>query len=335
MTETPRLGVAIVTYNRADLALACLHTIDTAKTVAGAAVDVVVVDNGSDDGSVDEIERGRPSTRTVGLTQNGPLPTAMNTAWQSVAGEWVLLMNNDIEVDPAALDEILRATAAADPDVGAYSVQMRFARAPDRINSAGIMVDRLGVPFDRLIGAPVSADASAPIEVFGTCGGAGVYRRRMLEDTGGFDVSLHFGFEDVDLAWRAQMRGWRALHLPSAVVLHRHGGTVGLQSPYRLYQGGLNRVRMLAKHAPASQLWRYGPVMVAYDLAYVAHTAVTTRSLAPLHGRIRGINEWARYRRVGAADRRSVALAPVQGVRGALHRRRGWSAGASGVTSGR
>jgi GT2 family glycosyltransferase len=218
--------------------------------------------------------------------------------------------------------ELLSAAAGA-PDVGSVAAQMRFASDSGVINSAGIGVDRLGRAFDRLLGAPVSASETRPVEVFGACGGAALHRRRMLEEVGGIDESFFFALDDADLAWRARMAGWRCLYAPAAVVFHHHGATTAHGSPLKYFHVGLNRVRTLAKNGDARLLRRYGPAMVAYDLAYVAFVALTGRTLAPLRGRLRGVAEWRAYRRAGRA-RRPVELAPVRGLRAALERRAAW-----------
>jgi GT2 family glycosyltransferase len=175
------------------------------------------------------------------------------------------------------------------------------------------------------IGEAANLQPDEPCEVFGACGGAALYRREMLAEVGGFDESLVFGFEDVDLSWRAQMRGWTTVLAPRAVALHEHGGTVAAVSAFRAYQGGLNRVRMLAKHAPASLLARYGVAMIFYDLSYVGYSLVRERSVAPLAGRLQGLREWRMYRLAGREGRRPVKLARVQGLRAALRRRATWS----------
>jgi GT2 family glycosyltransferase len=169
------------------------------------------------------------------------------------------------------------------------------------------------------------------VEVFGACGGAGLYRRAMLDEIGGFDTSFFFALDDADVAWRAQMRGWRCLYTPRAVVHHHHGATVSHGSCLKYFHVGLNRVRMLAKNADARQLRRYGLQMIGYDLAYVSFAAITDRTLAPLRGRLKGLREWRSYRRAGAG-RRPVDLAPTRGLRAALTRRAAWLANSAANT---
>ena len=135
----------------------------------------------------------------------------------------------------------------------------------------------------------------------------------MLEQIGGFDDSFFFALEDADVAWRAQMQGWRCLYVPAAVVHHHHGATIAAirkGSSLKQFHVGRNRVRMLAKNADAGQLRRYGLAMIGYDLAYVAFAAVTERTLAPLRGRVQGLREW-RLPRAGARGGRWSCRLPA------------------------
>jgi GT2 family glycosyltransferase len=151
----------------------------------------------------------------------------------------------------------------------------------------------------------------------------------MLDDIGGFDESFFAYLEDVDVAWRVRMKGWRCLYMPDAVVFHHHSATLGHGSNRKYYLVGRNRIRLLAKNADTALLRRYGLWMLANDLAYVVFVALTKATLAPLRGRIAGLREWKRYRRAGAENRRAIPLARVSGIRAALRRQRAWAGRAS------
>jgi GT2 family glycosyltransferase len=312
----------VVNYRRPDILGDCLCSLRESLARLGEPTELIVVDNASGDGSCELVERAAPDATIVELPENLGFPTAVSAGVERAAGEWILLINNDVKVEPDVVGWML-ATARSRPDVGSVAAQMRFASGAKAINSAGIAVDRLGIAFDRLLGEPPTASESEPVEVFGACGGAALYRRSMLDEIGGFDNSFFFSLDDADVAWRAQMRGWRCLYEPRAVVHHHHGATIGHGSSLKYFHVGLNRIRMLAKNADGRMLRRHGLQMVAYDAAYVAFVAVTDRTLAPLRGRLQGMREWRSYRRAGRPQER-VELAPVKGLRAALARRSAW-----------
>jgi GT2 family glycosyltransferase len=317
------VSAIVVNYRRPDILGTCLSSVREALARSGAETELVVVDNASGDESLDVVARIAPEAIVLEMPSNLGFPTAVSAGIRRSTGEWALLINNDVIVEPDAVRHLLDAVGTA-ADIGSAAAQMRFAGGrAGIINSAGIGVDRLGIAYDRLLGLTVEASETEPVEVFGACCGAALLRRTMLDQIGGFDESFFFALDDADLAWRAQMHGWRCLYVPAAVVHHHHGATVGHGSSVKYFHVGLNRVRMLAKNADSAQLRRYGPAMIGYDVAYVVFTAMTDRTLAPLRGRLQGLREWRTYRRAGAA-RRPVELAPTRGLRAALARRAAW-----------
>jgi GT2 family glycosyltransferase len=315
------VSAIVVNHRRPDLLGQCLEALEAA--LDGVGGELIVVDNGSGDRSCEMVRERFPDARLVELAENLGFAGAVMRGLEVAGGDWVLLLNNDAVIEPDGVRELLRVGAGA-PDIGSVAARMEFADAPAMINSAGIGVDRLGVAYDRLLGEPVGTSETEPVEVFGASGGAALYRREMLDGVGGFDASYFFALEDVDLAWRARMAGWRCLYAPGARVEHRHGATGAHQSGFKHYHVGLNRVRTLAKNADPAHLRRYGAAIVAYDACYVAYAIVADRTLAPLRGRLRGLREWRPYRRAGAAGRRHVELEPARGLRAALRRRAAW-----------
>jgi GT2 family glycosyltransferase len=322
MSTQVSVSAIVVNHRRRELLAACLDSLAGTLTTVAGETELIVVDNGSDDGSVEMVRERHSEAGLVLFADNHGFARAVNAGLARSRGDWLLLLNNDATLERSAAAALLEAGRSA-PDVGSVACQMRFM-GTEVINSAGIGVDQLGVAFDRLLGEPASASERGPSEVFGASGGAALYRRAMLDDIGGFDDSFFVYLEDADVAWRAQMRGWRCLYQPRAVAHHRYSATSGHRSSFKYFHSGRNRVRLLAKNAARPQLLRHGPHMLAYDLAYVAGVAARDRTLAPLAGRFRGLREWRRYRSRGA-PRRPVALAPALGVRGGLRRRASWA----------
>lgn len=320
----PLISVVVINYNRRDLLEKCLDSLAlAARTVPGEA-EFVVVDNGSEDGSAESVAKHYPHAQLIRLERNEGFAGGMAVAVQAAQGKWIAVFNNDTTVDPDALRLMLEA-GERDPRIGAVAPQMRFADRPRIVNSAGMEMDRLGIAEDRLVGASIDDPlVNTSAEVFGATGGAALYRRRMIEEVGGFDATYFAFFEDADLAWRARAGGWTAVYEPRAVVLHHHSATARHGSSRKLYLVGRNRVRTLAKNATGAQLLRSLPGILIYDCAYVTYAAIALRTLAPLKGRFDGLREWRTYRRAGAPYRRRVPLREPLGVRRALERHYTW-----------
>jgi GT2 family glycosyltransferase len=312
----------VVNYDQWDLLRACLESLAVAFRGLEGEHETIVVDNGSTDGSVDMVRRAFPNVRVCALRQNTGFAGGMSAGMRQAAGDWILSVNNDATVAPGAIGELLRVAESSGDSVGSVAALIVFADRPDIINSAGIEIDRLGVASDRLLGEPTAASETAPIEVFGTSAGAALYRKRMLDEVP-FEGSFFAYYEDVDVAWRARMRGWRCMYAPAAVVTHHHSATARHASPLKYYWTGRNRVRVLARNATGSQLRRYGLAMLAFDLAYIGYALARDRSFAPVRGRIDGLRGWRSDRRADADARRAVELRPFLGFRAAARRASG------------
>ena len=257
------LAAIVVNYRRPDLLCPCLASLESALARAGGG-ELVVVDNGSADGSAELVRREFPRATVVALEANRGFGGGVNAGLRCSNARWVFLMNNDATVESDALTELRRVGDAAG-DVAAVAAQMRFADRPDRINSAGLEIDRLGIAYDRLVGAAASESESVPTEVFGASAGAVLYRRAALEDVGCFDESFFVFMEDADVAWRMRMRGWRCMYAPTALAHHHHSATAVHASDRKYFHVGRNRVRLLARNADRRLLVEYGGAMVAYD----------------------------------------------------------------------
>ena len=304
------VSAIVVTQRGGPLLEACLHALRAA--LAEVDGELLVVDN-----SVRGV--AAESARVLRQGRNTGFAGGVAAGLAAAAGEWVLLVNDDAELEPDALRALLDA-GRDDPRAGAVTAQVRFHARRDVVNTAGLVIDRLGIAYDRLAGAP-ARDGGAVEEVFGASACVALYRRAMLDAIGGFDASFFAFGEDADVAWRARMAGWTCLYVPGAVAYHHGSATAGEASPAKYFLVGRNRMRLLARNATAGQLARWGWAMALYDLAYVLFAATTDRTLAPLRGRVAGLREWRHYRRGGAAGRRAVALAAPTGPLGAWRQR--------------
>ncbi len=326
MQETPRIAVIIVNWNGR-------RHLERSLGAMGAqtyrALDVVVVDNASTDGSKEMVRDRFPEVRLIENTSNLGFAAANNVGIKDSSAPFVATLNNDTEARPDWLERLI-APALSDDSVGMVASKMVFAHRPGMINSAGIALDRAGIAWDRLGGEPDSRAGSVQ-EVFGPCAGAALYRRSMLEEIGLFDEDFFAYLEDVDLAWRARLAGWRCLYVPDAVVSHVHSATGVEGSPFKSYHLGRNKVWCIAKNYPSPQFYVYLPLIVAYDLAAVTFGLVGRRDLAGLKGRLAGLaglrRQLAKRRQIQKMKRVPFStlarqMAPVSTPFGVLNRYR-------------
>lgn len=316
--DGPALSIVVVAYRERGPLLGCLAACELATEGLEGGAELIVVDNG---GLAMEIRQNAPTAVVVEPGYNTGFAGGVSRGIAASTGRWVALVNDDAQVEPAALSALIAAGESSDR-IGSVAAQVRFARDPDRINSAGLQVDRLGIATERFAGAPVTV-AGDRTQVFGATACLALYRRTMLDAIGGFDERFFAYLEDVDVAWRAQAGGWCCVYEPGAVGYHLGSASTGPGSATKYFLVGRNRVWLLARNATRLQLLRALPGIIAYDLAYVAYVALTERTLAPLRGRLVGLRTWRDRRRETSGRRRSVVLGGT-GWRGALRQHRAY-----------
>lgn len=300
-TPTPASGVAVVvlSWNGRDDTLGCLASL---AEVAYARLDVVVVDNGSTDGSAEAVEAGFPDALVIRLGRNagfsGGVNAGISAGLERGAGA-VLLLNNDMVVEPGFLDPLV--DAAAQPGVAAACSQILFADPPDRVWYAGASFRPRRGHHGRNVGfgkAPLPA-ASLPYQVDCACGGAMLIPRAAIDEVGLFDEGLFAYREDLDWSLRARERGRRVVVVPASKVRHRvSASTGGESSPTSLYYDLRNSLTVAERHAPLSRPW----TTLRRADAVLAHAAQ-----ALLSGRRR---EGIRAVREGWHDFRAARLGP-------------------------
>ena len=213
--------------------------------------EVLVVDNGSQDATF-EVLKNYPEVHLLALGQNRGFTGACNAGLKAARGEILILLNNDTAVDVQWLQEIATAFAQH-PEIGMVASKMLLFDRRDTFHTAGDTLTLDGLPHNRGVWQKDVGQFDHPAYVFNACGGSAAYRRALLDEVGLLDDDFFFSFEDVDLAWRAQLAGWRCLYLPTAIVYHKlkaSGGGVTAS-----FYDGRNRIYTLIKNYPAD-LWR-------------------------------------------------------------------------------
>ncbi|MBC8492508.1 MAG: glycosyltransferase family 2 protein [Chloroflexi bacterium] len=248
--------------------------------------EVVLVDNGSTDGSAEFVAQRFPQVRIIRHDENLGFAAGNNTAIRATRSPYVAtFLNNDAQAEPTWLAELVEAMES-DDQVGMCASKMLFAHRPEVIDSSGLSPDVAGIAWNRRWGERDVDDDAGPTEVFGACAGAALYRHAMLGQIGLFDEDFFAYLEDADLAWRARLAGWKCLYVPSAVAYHVHSATGGVGSPFKNYLLGRNKIWTIVKNYPSPQLFCYLPLIVACDLAAVAYGLLVRGDISPLRGRL-------------------------------------------------
>jgi GT2 family glycosyltransferase len=256
------LSVVTVNWNSRDDLAACLASLEQQSH---GDLEVLVVDNGSTDGSVELVRSRFPQFTVLPQGSNLGFAEACNIGIAQSTGSWVALLNNDAVADARWAEALVLAATQAPASCGMLQSLMLFARTPATVNSTGIDLTLGGGGRDRGEGEPPPASRSAPEPVFCPCGGAAAYRRSMLDalklSTGFFDGPHFCYFEDLDLGWRARLSGYDALYLPDSVVHHKyHASTSRRSVAWHTQVTVINRLRTLLKNASWEFLLKTFPV---------------------------------------------------------------------------
>ncbi len=295
------VAVVIPNWNGRDWLPACLAAVSAQQR---APDEVIVVDNGSVDGSLDYLAREHPDVRLIALGHNTGFAHAANVGWRAARTDHVALINTDVVLADDWLAQML-AAIDADSETGAVACKMVSLADPGRVYDAGDILRRDGVCEQR--GRFMADDGrfDAPGEVFAACAGAALYRRAALDAVGGFDERYFAYLEDVDLGLRVRLAGWGCRYQP---VVARHAGE---GSSHQLPGGHhrlvtRNTVLLVAKAFPLRWLG-----LVAYrQLGWAWHAARERRlraHLAALLSALPLLPDALRARR----ELRAVAVVPI------------------------
>ena len=277
-----------------------------AQTLAPA--EVVVVDDGSTDGSLALLAERYPGVRVVACPVNGGFARAANAGIAAVGAEAVALVNTDIVLDARWLERAVAALAAA-PQAAAVATKMLDLADPDVLYDAGDVLRRDGVCEQRGRFERDTGRYDTPGEVFAACAGAALYRRAAVRAVGGFDERFGTYLEDVDLGLRLQLAGWRCRWEPRAVARHAGGGSAGglRHGPGAWVQR--NTLLLVARSFPL----RWLPLVAYRQLAWAWHAARGGGLRAHLAGTRMALGQLPAYARERRGQR-AAAVVPVADV---------------------
>ncbi|MBU4077261.1 MAG: glycosyltransferase family 2 protein [Euryarchaeota archaeon] len=255
----PKVSIILVNYDGKKYLDACLSSL---KNQTYYNFEVIFVDNASMDGSVDYVKAHFPSVLIIENPKNYGFAKGNNIGIGEAKGDLIATLNNDTEVTPGWIEELVKSINS-DDNVGMCASKMMFMENRKTINSTGICISRSGACWDRGMFECDNGQYESIGEVFGPCAGAAMYRKSMLEEIGLFDEDFYAYMEDADLAFRGRLAGWKCLYVPKAVVYHVHGGTAGYATDYTIFYGNRNIIWNCIKNFPnrlliTSLLWIIG-----------------------------------------------------------------------------
>ncbi len=272
------ISVVIVTTGNREFLLGLL---DSLQGQSLSPAETIVIDNSADPSFGRWVLAAYPGIRLFIQPENLYYCHALNRGIGASSGEFVLCLNDDLVLEKRFLEEAVKGFFEAGR-IGAVSGKV-FRSDARTIDSTGLFLSPWRTAVERGYGRPDNGRFDKKELVFGASGAVAFYRRMMLEDIKTesgqyFDETYHIFYEDLDVAWRAQRRGWKACYIPGAVAYHLRGGTVrrgrGTSRPYarrylddRLHLDLIkNRYLTIIRNESAPGLLRYLACILLHDI---------------------------------------------------------------------
>jgi N-acetylglucosaminyl-diphospho-decaprenol L-rhamnosyltransferase len=315
-SHTPDVSVVVPTYEGRHHLENLLPSLAEQTLAHG----VIVVDNGSTDGTAEFLREHWPRVDVISFPENRGFGKAVNAGVAAASSATVILLNNDIVCRPTFLERLVEVL---DPDRGVVMAAPVLVRRGDegRIDTAGIIMDRTLHGFNHLYGESVEVLTTDLFDPLAPCGGAAAFDRAAFLDVGGFDPAIFFYVEDVDLAIRCVARGWQCRLAPGAIAVHAHSQVLGDGSRAKNQRTAWGRGYIVGKYRlhrkPLLFLWATGG-----ELVIVIGKAILDRDL-PTRGFVAGIRAGFRARAepLPALPAGPASLSPLDGFRRRLTRR--------------
>lgn len=251
-----KVYVVVLNWNGKDFVEKCLDSLQKQTYKA----EVILIDNGSTDGSVELIKSKYPKIHLVEESKNHGFAGGVNIGIKYAiknGADAVALFNNDAVADKNWLKE-LQKVLADNKEVAAVTPKL-LSENGERIDSTGDFYSIWGLTIARQRDEPANTAVGRQEEVFGACGGASLYRISALKDAGLFDEKFFAYYEDTELSFRLQLRGWKIMYCPTALATHATGSTGSRIKGFTTYQTVKNLPMFFWKDVPTGLLFRMFP----------------------------------------------------------------------------
>ena len=263
----PEVSVVVVNWNGKHFLEVCLAAL---RRQTFSDFETILVDNASEDGSVEFVRERFPEVRVLALGVNAGFAAGNNAGYEQARGAWIVLLNNDTEADEHWLEEIHKASKDF-PRAGSFASKMLFFDDRKRIDNCGFAATRVGTGVDLGRDEQDGPAWAEPRKIFGACGGAAAYRRSMLEDIGFLDPDFFMTFEDLDLSFRGQLQGYESVFVPRAIVYHRLGATRRKNPAQDIFFSQRNIELVYIKNMPLGMILGSLPHRLLYELGVAAY----------------------------------------------------------------
>lgn len=276
--------VIVPNWNGEDSLKACLDSL-LAQTLEAR---VIVVDNGSVDGSLALLEK-YSGIEVIRHSRNLGFAGGVNAGFRRAiedGAKYVATLNNDAVADKHWLESLVK-TMSAQPDTGIVASKILTADGK-KLDSTGEFLTVWGLPYPRGRGESNLDDYDSSVDVFAASGGASLYRVSMLNKVGLFDEDFFAYYEDVDLSFRARLAGWDITYAPRAVVRHEIGGTSGKLRGFTTYQTMKNQPLIIYKNLPGRYWWRVGWRFTLAHTLFFLRAVTRGQGWSALKGDLRG-----------------------------------------------
>ena len=272
----PLVSVIIPNWNGKRFLAECM---DSIKEQTFSDFEIILVDNGSTDGSAEFVEdRYGESVRIIRNKENLGFAGGNNVGIRSARGEYIVLLNNDTLVEPTYLEALVKAIGS-DRQVGMWSSKVYSYYRRDRVEAAGELIYWDGLNRARGQYEQDRGQYDELEEIFFPPGCGGMYRKSLFEEIGLFDEDFFAYGDDAEIGIRARLAGWKCIYVPKAVVYHKNSGSSGQYSPFKAFFVERNRFWITIKYFP----W---PLLILslfftyYRFSFQAYGALTHRGAA-------------------------------------------------------
>jgi len=263
----PEISVIILNWNGKHFLEDCLNSL---RRQTFQDFETIFVDNGSCDGSIDYVRGHFPEVRVLALETNRGFAGGNIAGYQQSNGDLIALLNNDTETHPRWLEEIHNASMVY-AQAGSFASKMMYFDQRSRIENCGFNIGIEGATLDLGRNELDGPSWMQHREVFGGCGGAVAYRRRMLDAVGFLDDEFFMTYEDVDLSFRAQLRGYSCVYVPGAIVYHHYRATNNKTPSRQVFYSQRNIDFVYIKNMPLGLIVSSVPGRLLYEIGAAIH----------------------------------------------------------------